>query len=410
MNTITNPVSQYYSNYIYDSSLPVIECSSYIDVLNKAKNTKTSCILVNTTKSSEVNKNITINLNYPSTLKVILILNLELKGKSNLVINGSNYTLSNISILDGDKSYQVTNHIVDISGENITFINFSMISIRVANDDVDYFRVRKSGKNFSIFNSLFDGKYNKGVFVRFDIPFNALMQCCVLRNFESGSYTNGGEMIRLATSDYENTEAGAVINQCYFYNCNGDPETLSVKCSANTIKNCIFEKCAGRLVLRHAHKIKIDNCFFSQCGMRVYGTNHTITNIQLNDDSGILLDNKKGNYVPAKDITVTNVYYNNSKTPMTNRGTNCKVTNLVQQNKITKNDLFTIRLKVEEIEKEEEPIKEEPIKEEEPIEEKPIEKEKSKDKEKTKEETVLVTLNLTTDQIKSLRQQLDNLI
>lgn len=393
MNSIVNPVSEYYSNYVYDSSLPVIECSSYIDVLNKAKNTKTSCILVNTSKSTEVNKNITINLNFPTNLKVILVMNLELKGKSNLVINGGgNYTLSNISILDGDKSYNVTSHIVDISAPNITFVNVSMISIRVANDDVDYFRVRPSGKNFGLYNSMFDGKYNKGVFLRFDIPYNAIIQSCVFRNFEAGSFTNGGEMIRLSTSDYENTEANATINQCYFYNCNGDPETLSVKCSANTVKNCIFEKCSGRLVLRHANKIKVDNCLFSECGMRVYGTDHVFSNIQLNNNAGILLDNKKGNYVPSKNITVTNVYYNNSKTPITNKGTNCKVTNVVETIKITKNDLFTAKKIEESIEiKNEEKTKPEP--------EKKLEEEEEKN--------YTITLNLNKAQIESLRKQLD---
>lgn len=399
MNTIVNPVSQYYSNYIYDSSLPVIECSSYIDLLTKAKNTKSSCILVNLSKATEVSKNITINLNFASSLKVILVMNLELRGKSNLVINGGgNYTLSNISILDGDKSYNVTNHIVDISAPNITFVNFSMISIKVANDDVDYFRVRPSGKNFSLYNSIFDGKYNKGVFLRFDIPYNAMIQSCVFRNFEAGSFTNGGEMIRLSTSDYENTEANATINQCYFFNCNGDPETLSVKCSANTVKNCIFEKCSGRLVLRHAHKIKVENCLFSECGMRVYGTDHVFTNIQLNDNAGILLDNKKGNYVPSKNITVTNVYYNKTKTPITNRGTNCKVTNVVEEIKITKDDLFTVNKKeIEEVGKVDEKEK------------KPKEEKKPKDDDENKveeEKKYTITLNLTKEQFEHLRAQL----
>jgi hypothetical protein len=403
MNSIVNPVNQYYSNYVYDPSLPVIECSSYIDVLNKAKNTKSSCILVNTSKSVEVNKNITINLNFSSNSKVVLIMNLELKGKSNLVINGGgNYTLSNISILDGDKSYNVTNHIVDISAPNITFVNFSMISIRVSNDDVDYFRVRPSGKNFSLFNSIFDGKYNKGVFLRFDIPYNAFIESCVFRNFEAGSFTNGGEMIRLSTSDYENTEANAVINQCYFFNCNGDPETLSVKCSGNTVKNCIFEKCSGRLVLRHAHKIKVDNCLFSECGMRVYGTDHVFTNIQLNDNAAILLDNKKGNYVPSKNITVNNVYYKNTKTPITNRGTNCKVTNVIEGIKITKNDLFTVNKK----EKEEPP---KPIEEEKKPKEDDIPKEVKEDEDEkpTEPKKYSITLNLTKEQIESLQKQLD---
>ena len=66
-----------------------------------------------------------------------------------------------------------------------------------------------------------------------------------------------------------------------------------------------------------------------------------IKNIQLVDEANILLDNKKGGgYVVAKDITVDTVYYENVKTPVTNNGINCKVTNVIKGLKIKKTDLL----------------------------------------------------------------------
>ena len=103
-----------------------------------------------------------------------------------------------------------------------------------------------------------------------------------------------------------------------------------------------FENNGGsKLVLRHTHRDLIDNCYFSGSGMRVYGTKHNIKNIQLVNDANILLDDKKGgSYVVAKDITVDTVYYDNVKTPVTNDGINCKVTNVIKGLKITKEMLL----------------------------------------------------------------------
>jgi hypothetical protein len=182
-----------------------------------------------------------------------------------------------------------------------------------------------------------------GVFLRLDFPLNNYIKCCVFENFAKVSTSNGGEMIRLATSQYEKNDANCVIDQCYFNKCLGDPEVVSVKCSSNTIKNCIFENNdSSKLVLRHAHKVKVNNCYFAGSGMRVYGTNHLIEKIQLVNDANILLDNKSGSsYVKAANCNVTDVYFDNVKTPVTNNGTNCVVKNVVKGLKITKKDLMS---------------------------------------------------------------------
>jgi hypothetical protein len=348
MDNLYNPVSTYYSNYKFNNSLPVIICSNYEDVLAKAKTVKTSCILFNKDKNVVSNKALTVNFTFDSKIEVVLVLNVELKGKSSLKIDGSNYTLSNIYLTDGDKSFKAPSFIVEISAENLKLVNFSLINFKCADLDKDYVCVKTSAKKFQMYNSHLNGKSNTGVFLRMDFPLNNYIKCCVFENFNKISSSNGGETIRLATSDYENQNAFCTIDQCYFNKCLGDPEVVSVKCSSNTIKNCVFENNdTSKLVLRHAHKTNINTCYFSGSGMRVYGTDHVIENIQLINNANILLDNKSGSsYVPAQNVKVNYVYYENVKTPVTNNGKNCTVTNVIKELKFRKEDLFTAKTTV----------------------------------------------------------------
>ena len=342
---VYNPVERFYSSYKFNDKLPIIQCSNYEDVLNKAKTSKTSCILYNKDKNIVKDKNIQIDLSYDSNIEIVLILNVELVGKSTLKINGKNFSLSNIYFKDGDKSFKVPNFLVEIGAENLKLINFSMVNVRCGSPDVDYICVKTSAKKFQMYNSNLDGKFNNGVFLRLDFPLNNYIKCCTFQNFNKVNTSNGGETIRMATSSYENKDAFCTIDQCYFNKCLGDPEVVSVKCSSNTIKNCIFENNdTSKLVLRHAHKINVNTCYFSTSGMRVYGTNHNIENIQLVDNANILLDDKSGSsYVRAENVKVNNIYYENVKTPVTNDGKNCTVTNVTKGLKITKNSLLNIQ-------------------------------------------------------------------
>ena len=71
---------------------------------------------------------------------------------------------------------------------------------------------------------------------------------------------------------------------------------------------------------------------------------HNIENIQLVDNANILLDDKSGSsYVRAENVKVNNIYYENVKTPVTNDGKNCTVTNVTKGLKITKNSLLNIQ-------------------------------------------------------------------
>ena len=116
---VYNPVESFYSSYKFNDKLPIIQCSNYEDVLNKAKTSKTSCILYNKDKNIVKDKNIQIDLSYDTNIEIVLILNLELTGKSTLKITGKNYSLSNVYFKDGDKSFKVPNFLVEIGAENL---------------------------------------------------------------------------------------------------------------------------------------------------------------------------------------------------------------------------------------------------------------------------------------------------
>ena len=343
MTTITNPVSAYYGNYAFNSALPVVLCDNYEDVLKKAGTVTTSCMLMSKTKTVVSDKTINVTTTFDSKIEVVMVLNVELRGTSTVKLMGKNYSITNISMVDGNSSFKLPGFYVEIGGENIKLINFSMTNVKCGLSDADYVCVKTSAKGFHMYNSHLNGKTINGVFLRLDFPLNNYIKCCVFENFAKVSTSNGGEMIRIATSEYEKNEANCVIDQCYFTKCLGDPEVVSVKCSLNTIKNCIFENNdSNKLVLRHAHKVKVSNCYFGGSGMRVYGTNHVIDKIQLVNEANILLDNKSGSsYVKAANVSVTDVYYDNVKTPVTNNGKNCVVKNVVKSLKITKKDLMS---------------------------------------------------------------------
>jgi hypothetical protein len=339
---VSNPVKEFYKDYVFNTKIPTIVCKDYLDVLEKAKSVKTSCILLAKDIVTVSDRVLDVNLSFNKDVETVLVLNVTLKGKSSAHFRGKNYSISNLSLLDGDSKFKPPEFIVNIEAESMKLINFSMINYKCNSDDTDYIRVRNSGKNFQLYNSILDGKSINGVFLRLDFPENHYIKNCVVRNVNKGSTANGGEAIRLATSGFENDKANCVIDQCYFANCKSDPEIVSIKCSQNTVKNCIFENNGkSRLVLRHTHNDIIENCYFDGSGMRVYGTKHNIRNIQLVNNANILLDDKKGkSYVVAKDIIVNGVYYDNVKTPVTNDGINCTVTNVKKELRITKNMLL----------------------------------------------------------------------
>ncbi len=95
---------------------------------------------------------------------------------------------------------------------------------------------------------------------------------------------NGGETIRIGTSDYSMNDSYSVVESNYFENCDGEIEIISNKSGNNTFRYNTFYECEGTLTLRHGNHGKIYNNYFNgngnsqSGGIRVIGEDHIIYN------------------------------------------------------------------------------------------------------------------------------------
>jgi parallel beta-helix repeat protein len=138
------------------------------------------------------------------------------------------------------------------------------------------------------------------------------------KNKVSWKNANGGECVQIGQDP---VLLGTKYSYCTvrdnrFVACNGESEVISNKSSGNKYINNYFENCRGELVMRGGHDCKIDSNTIrsGSGGIRINGTNHTITNNVLSGlPTGIRLmygmskgKAEIGFYVAASDCLITN--------------------------------------------------------------------------------------------------------
>lgn len=95
---------------------------------------------------------------------------------------------------------------------------------------------------------------------------------------------NGGETIRIGTSDVSESTCRTVVEDNYFHACDGEAEIISNKSCDNVYRHNLFEQCSGTLTLRHGHRCLVDaNVFLGRKkrgtgGVRIIGEDHVVTN------------------------------------------------------------------------------------------------------------------------------------
>lgn len=96
--------------------------------------------------------------------------------------------------------------------------------------------------------------------------------------------TNGGETIRIGVSTYSLTNSKTVVEDNYFYHCNGEAEIVSIKSGENTIRRNVFYESEGSVVLRHGNRNTIEGNYFigngkpHTGGVRVINAGHRVVN------------------------------------------------------------------------------------------------------------------------------------
>lgn len=103
---------------------------------------------------------------------------------------------------------------------------------------------------------------------------------------------NGGETIRIGTSDWSLYESGCTVEYNLFEKCDGETEIISNKSCYNIYRYNTFLESKGTLTLRHGNNCDVYSNFFfgngvsSTGGIRIIGEDHKVYNNYLQDLDG----------------------------------------------------------------------------------------------------------------------------
>ena len=95
---------------------------------------------------------------------------------------------------------------------------------------------------------------------------------------------NGGETLRIGTSEVSELSSRTIVEENYFHRCDGEAEIVSNKSCENIYRHNLFDECSGTLTLRHGHRCLVDgNAFLGRQqngtgGVRIIGDAHTVVN------------------------------------------------------------------------------------------------------------------------------------
>lgn len=164
--------------------------------------------------------------------------------------------------------------------------NTVIVDYNPSNIDTRYFWVSLYGTNNRVDHCYFANQNHSGVTVvawldgittnhRIDNNFFG---------YRPAGPENGWETIRIGTSSESGTNARVIVENNYFYKCNGEIEIISNKSNENIYRNNTFEDCSGQLTLRHGKRCLVENNFFfgynaeGSSGVRIIDRDHVVVN------------------------------------------------------------------------------------------------------------------------------------
>jgi poly(beta-D-mannuronate) lyase len=233
-------------------------------------------------------------------------------------INGSSPGKTVIEFRTGSKDYAFNSVLSDC-----VIDNYNQNSINSADHWVGVW-----GKYNKIENCYFGGKTNEGTTL---VIWPNDSDCInnnhlVYRNYfgyRPPLGKNGGESIRIGTSDVCKNISATVVEGNYFERCNGEGEIISNKSGANSFLNNTFFECEGTLTLRHGNNAVVAGNWFIgngkklTGGVRVINEGHRIYNnffYRLTGDEyrsalsimNAIPDSPPAGYAAVRDVIISN--------------------------------------------------------------------------------------------------------
>ena len=228
----------------------------------------------------------------PITLRAQTPGKVVISGKSNLRLGGRHLVVSGLTFKDG---YSPAPEVIAFRRDSKTLAYDSRVTQTVIdgfnNPDraaVDYW-IGLYGKNNRVDHSHLQGKLNSGVTlaVVLNSPESQQNHHRIDHNYfgpRPPLGSNGGETIRVGTSEYSLTNSLTVVEDNYFEGCSGEGEIVSNKSGGNIYRRNVFVRSQGALVLRHGSgNLVEDNVFLGggvphTGGVRVINADQTVRN------------------------------------------------------------------------------------------------------------------------------------
>ncbi len=213
-----------------------------------------------------------------------------LTGNSSLNFSGKYLKIDGLRFVAGytDNNEVIGFRVGSKKAYHCRLTNCSIIDYNPENKSDGYKWVSVYGKNNRVDHCYFKGKTNEETTLVIWMPSSGDEVFHQIDHNYFGERPplgkNGGETIRIGTSDYSMYDASCVVEDNYFERCNGEIEIISNKTGNNLFQRNTFYECKGTLTLRHGNGSTVRNNFFignhvdSTGGIRIIGERHKVYN------------------------------------------------------------------------------------------------------------------------------------
>ena len=221
-----------------------------------------------------------------------------LTGSSNLRITGRHLIVDGLLFKNGSSP---SGDVIEFRGTNgesdsCRLTNCAIINFSPSDSTKDNKWVSLYGTRNRVDHCYFEGKTNSGATLVVWRPSDRPNYHQIDHNhfgFRPVLYGwNGGETIRVGTSDSSLSDSFTIVEYNLFEECNGEIETISNKSCGNVYRYNTFVSCQGTLTLRHGNRCTVEGNFFianhvpNSGGIRIIGEDHKVFNNYVCGTSG----------------------------------------------------------------------------------------------------------------------------
>ena len=223
-----------------------------------------------------------------------------ISGQSNLRIGGAHLVVSNLVFRDG---YSPTKELISLRRDSKTPASHTRLTgivvDRFTNPDrrAEDHWVAIYGTDNRVDHSWFAGKGNGGVTLAVIRPkgMSGENRARIDHNFfgpRPPLGSNGGETIRIGTSDESLSDSKTIVENNWFEGCDGEVEIVSVKSGGNIIRGNMVVESQGAIVLRHGNGNLVERNIFlgrgkpSTGGIRVINRDQVVRHNYLEGVTG----------------------------------------------------------------------------------------------------------------------------